>query len=133
MFSRRKLFNALTVAAGGIGMAAIRTDHAVAIVFDDQEYLNERKDRLAEHVAHMNRIDAMQEEARLQRVAEEEIVEKYLTSSSRASALGQQYTNEMPMAHYDLMCRRSLVDFIPDAEGKRTIPVMFGSPVKIVG
>lgn len=132
-FSRRKLFNALTVAAGGIGMAAVSADHVVARVFDDQEYLNERKERLAAHAAHMKRIDEIQEAARLARLADQTIIETYSAAHRHAQLIGRSTTHVMPMAHYEVVSRHHMIDFVPDAEGKIVIPTFLGSPVKLVG
>lgn len=131
-FSRRKLFDALTLATGGIFMSMVSADRAVAIVFDDQEYLNERRQRLTAHMQRLEQEDAERAVFRAEENRRHEIVDRYLTIATRATGRHEVIDIKVPLEHYDMLCKNNVIDFVPNAEGKLMIPVLCGQPVKIV-
>lgn len=113
MLNRRNMFVAI-MAAGGV--SAVTADHAVAMAFDDAAYLSERTDRLRAHEAEVDRLDAERREYRAKNEAEQKIIDGYQARALRAQAFGDTVTLEMPYAHYDIMARQNLIDFIPDGD-----------------
>lgn len=128
MIDRRKMFGAV-LAAGGL--SAVAADRAVAIAFGDTDYLRERSERLAKHVAEMDRLDAEQREAKAKYNAETAMSDRYRNQVTRAYAFNEPLTVTMPYDDFEVLNRRHVIDYIPDAEGKIMIPVLMGAAVKV--
>lgn len=130
MLNRRKMFSAI-IAVGGV--SAVTADHAVAMAFDDGDYLRERRERLAKHAAEVNRLDEARRVANAKSEQEAAIRGRYLSQARRAMALNQNITITVPADHFDLLQQNNLIDFIPNAEGEHMIPVLLGQAVKVAG
>lgn len=126
ILSRRKMFSAMT----GIGVSTFVADHAIAVAFDDQDYLRERTERLTAHQAHVNKEDADWNAIKEQYAKDDAIVETYVDAGRLAHAYGTPCVHTVPLEHYKLLCTKNLIDFIPDSEGKMMIPVLMGHLVK---
>lgn len=144
MISRRKAFNSVCSALGIGGMSIIFSsklgraaaplvaDETVAHMFDDADYLRERAARLTAHVNYMAQLDAEDRARRAKDAAEQAVIDSYMTPAIRANGFQTEYVAEMPIAHFELLVRRNMIDHIPNAAGEILIPMFLGHHVKVV-
>lgn len=128
MLNRRKMFSAI-MAAGGV--SAVLADHAVAMTFDDADYLRERGERLAAHAAEMDRIDTARRATEIKAAAALAVVDRYWEQAVRAMADDKRITLTMPYADFELLHRRNMIDIIPSVDGEKNIPVFLSQPIKV--
>lgn len=108
MLNRRKMFAAITA----VGVSAVAADHAVAMAFDDGDYLRERTERLRLHETEMNRIDTERREWNAKNIAEQKVCDRYLAKCLRAQAFGDRIVLSVPYYEYEILAKHNLIDFL---------------------